>query len=72
MRSPGRSQLLVLRLALAVGLVAFGARTDRRWLVPVAVWISLPVIWINSWVILLAVIRLRERQAPAPPGAEGR
>ena len=70
--SPGRSQLLVLRLALAVGLVAFGARTHRRWLVPVAVWISLPVIWINSWVILLAVIRLRERQAPSPPGAERR
>jgi len=57
--SPGRSQLLVPRAVLAAALVLFGARTDRRWLVPVAVWISLPIVWINSWVILLAVIRLR-------------
>jgi len=62
--SPGRSQLLVLRLAVATVLVAVGAMTGRRWLVPVAVWISLPVIWINSWVILLAVIRLRDSVAP--------
>jgi len=62
--SPGRSQLLVLRLAVAAVLVAVGAMTGRRWLVPVAVWISLPVIWINSWVILLAVIRLRDSVAP--------
>jgi hypothetical protein len=57
--SPGRSELLVVRLILAALLVAFGAATGRRWLVPVAVWLSLPVVWINSWVILLATIRLR-------------
>lgn len=57
--SPGRSEWLVVRVAIACLLVAFGARTGRRWLVPVAVWISLPVVWINAWVILLAVIRLR-------------
>ena len=70
--SPGRSQLLVLRVILAAGLVAFGARTGRRWLVPVAVWISLPIVWINSWVILLAVIRLRSPQPSTPLRAEGR
>ena len=31
---------------------------------PVAVFISLPVVWINSWVILLAVIRLRDGVPP--------
>ena len=46
-------------------LVAFGAWTGRRWLVPVAVWLALPIIWINSWVILLAIIRLRADAAPA-------
>ena len=45
-------------------------------MVPVAVWISLPVVWINSWVILLAVIRLREPTvagavAPGPAARTG-
>ncbi len=62
--SPGRSQLLLVRLVLAAALVALGAATGRRWLVPVAVWISLPIVWINSWVILLAVIRLGKRDVP--------
>jgi Glycosyltransferase family 87 len=72
--SPGRSELLVPRLVLGAALVVVGGLTGRRWLVPVAVWISLPVVWVNSWVILLAAIRLRERVpalAPlvAPPPA---
>ena len=68
--SPGRTELLPERIVLAVVLVVFGARTDRAWLVPVAAWLALPVIWINSWVILLAVIRLREpRFSEARPGA---
>lgn len=62
--SPGRSELLVPRIAVGVVLVLLGAATGRRWLVPVAVFISLPVVWINSWVILLAVIRLRDRIPP--------
>jgi hypothetical protein len=62
--SPGRSEMLVVRLVFAALLVAFGAMTGRRWLVPVAVWLSLPVVWVNSWVILLAIIRLREPSAP--------
>ena len=53
------------RVIAAVLMVAFGALTGRRWLVAVAVWISLPVIYINSWVVLLAIIRLRERTAAA-------
>jgi Glycosyltransferase family 87 len=57
--STDRGELLYPRIALGVVLVAFGALTDRRWLVPVAVWIALPVVWIESWVILLAIIRLR-------------
>ncbi len=62
--SPSRSELLLPRLALGAILVSLGAVTGRRWLVPVAVFISLPVVWINSWVILLAVIRLREPVTP--------
>lgn len=67
--SPGRSQLLVPRTVIAAVLVALGAATGRRWLVPVAVWVALPIVWVNSWVILLAAIRLRDRDvadAPTP------
>jgi Glycosyltransferase family 87 len=63
--SPARSQLLVPRTVIAAVLVAFGAATGRRWLVPVAIWVALPIVWVNSWVILLAAIRLRGRANPA-------
>ncbi len=65
--SPGSSELLIPRTAVSAVLIAFGAATGRRWLVPVAVWLALPVPWINSWVILLAVIRLRDRDTPPTP-----
>lgn len=58
--SPGRTELLLPRVALAAAIVVFGARTNRAWVIPVAGWLAMPVIWVNSWVILLAVIRLRE------------
>lgn len=70
--SSGRSEYLPERVLLAAALVIVGARTERRWLVPVAAWLALPVIWVNSWVILLAVIRLREpRLGDRPTGARG-
>jgi hypothetical protein len=57
--SSGSSEpTLIARIAIAIVLIAFGALTDRRWLVPVAIWIALPRVWASSWVILLAVIRL--------------
>jgi Glycosyltransferase family 87 len=62
--SPGRSELLLPRLVLASLLVVVGAATGRRWFVPVAVMLALPVVWVNSWVILLAVIRLRDGVPP--------
>jgi Glycosyltransferase family 87 len=57
-RNTGGGELLLPRLALAALLVTTGALLDRRAFVPVAVWIALPVVWVNSWVILLACIRL--------------
>ena len=56
--STGRGDALMPRIAAGIVLVLFGAATGRAWLVPVAVWIALPVVWINAWVILLASIRL--------------
>jgi Glycosyltransferase family 87 len=61
--STGSGELLYPRIAAAGLVVIAGALTGRRWVVPIAVWLALPVVWIESWVILLAIIRLRE---PAP------
>lgn len=59
---------LVQRVVIGAALLAFGALTDRRWVVPIAVWFTLPHVWASSWVILLACIRLWPRPAePARP-----
>ena len=63
---------LWLRLAVAAVLVVWGARTDRRWVVPVAVAASMPVIWPITPTLLLAIPRLRSRALPraSRPDAE--
>jgi hypothetical protein len=48
------------RLIVAVLVLAFAARTDRAWLVPVAATIAAPAIWGNVLVILVAAIPLAE------------
>lgn len=60
----GKGEALPLRLAVAVVLVAFAGLTDRRWLVPVGVLIAFPVVWVETWVVLLAIIRIRSDAAP--------
>jgi hypothetical protein len=65
--STGSGELLYPRLALSAAIVVAGALTDRRWALPIAVWLALPVVWIESWVILLAIIRLREPVSAALP-----
>ena len=49
---------LSVRLPVAVALVAWGARTDRRWTVPVASMLALPALWYGGLSMLLAVIAL--------------
>jgi hypothetical protein len=49
---------LWLRLPAAALLVAWGARTDRPWTVPVAAMLALPVLWWESLVMLVGVVPL--------------
>jgi hypothetical protein len=49
---------LLPRLIVAVVIVVIAALTDRRWLVPFAVVIALPVIWLNSLAVLAAAVPL--------------
>jgi hypothetical protein len=57
---------LWLRLPVAAAIVVWGARSDRRWAVPVAAMLALPALWYGGLSILLAVIPLRDR--PLRPG----
>jgi hypothetical protein len=63
---------LWIRLPIAVAVVTWGARTDRRWTVPVAAMIALPALWYGSLSMLLAVVALREDRlgtgSARPPG----
>jgi hypothetical protein len=59
---------LLIRLPAAVVLVVWGARTDRRWTVPAAATLALPVMWFAGLSILVAILaldrpQLRERRA---------
>jgi hypothetical protein len=39
-------------------LVVWAARTNRRWLLPVAVVIAMPVVWLTSLSVLVASVYL--------------
>ena len=65
---------LWIRLPAAVVLVAWGALTDRRWTVPLAATLALPVLWVSGFAIC-AALASEPRAAssrPAGPRAYGR
>ncbi len=49
---------LLPRLIAAGLLIAWGARTDRRWVLPVGVTLALPVLWLNGFAILDALVAI--------------
>ena len=53
---------LFVRLAAAAVLVAWGAHTNRRWTVPVAAAIAMPVLWIAAFAVLAALPALGRRE----------
>jgi glycosyl transferase family 87 len=71
---------LLARLPVAALIVVWAARTDRRWLVPAAAILAMPVMWPNAYSVAVAVLPLlawdRARTAaaaaasPAVPPAE--
>lgn len=56
----------LLRLPIAIGVIAWGARTDRYWTVPVGVLIGMPILWVNMFSLLIAVIPLRHEPGLTP------
>lgn len=59
---------LWIRVPAAAALVAWAARTDRRWLVPVAAVLAMPVLWPNSFAVAVGAIPLLAADRAARPG----
>lgn len=60
---------LWIRLIVAVVVVAWGALSNRRWTVPVAVTLAMPVWWPISFVPLIAILPiLREEEGRSADG----
>ena len=59
---------LVARLAVAVAVLAWGARTDRLWTIPVAVFLAAPTIWPGSVAVLAAAFSPLLRHRPQKAG----
>ena len=60
---------LVLRMAVALGLIVWGVRQDRRWVMALAIPLAMPALWVLSLAILAALPRLRDQSTadPRPP-----
>jgi len=57
---------LLVRAPLALAVIAWGAWTNRRWTIPVAMTLAMPILWINSVTILVALLPiLRESRTRA-------
>jgi hypothetical protein len=48
---------LIPRLGVAAVLVAWGASQGHRWVLPVAAWLAIPVLWWSTAACLVAVLR---------------
>jgi hypothetical protein len=56
-------------LPFAVGIIVWGARSDRHWTVPIAVVLAMPILWVNVFTLLLAAVPLREEPGLTPARA---
>ena len=59
-----QAQALVIRVVVATVIVAWGGLTDRRWTVPLAAMLALPVLWMDSFSMLLGCVALSRRPNP--------
>lgn len=61
---------LWIRVLAAVALVAWGGLTDRRWSVPIAATLALPILWPSGFAVLAALwpLERQRRQAEAASG----
>jgi len=58
-----------VRLPFALATITWGARTDRHWTVPIAILLAMPILWLNVFTLLIAVVPLREEPGLTPARA---
>jgi Glycosyltransferase family 87 len=58
-----------LRLPFAIAIIAWGARTDRHWTVPIGILLAMPILWVNVFTLLLAAVPLRPEAGLTPARA---
>ncbi len=58
-----------MRLPFAVAIIFWGARTNRHWTVPIGVLLAMPILWVNVFSMLLAVVPLRQELGLTPARA---
>ncbi len=58
-----------LRLPIAGAVIVWGARTNRHWTVPVSILLAMPILWVNVFTLLIAVVPLREEFGMTPARA---
>ena len=59
---------LLVRVPFALAVVAWGARTNRQWALPVAMNLAAPIMWMNTFTILLAILPMLPAGADSPAG----
>lgn len=62
--NPPTAALLAVELPIAIAVTVWAARTNRRWLLPVAMLFANPVLTSNALVILAAIPRIRAMDSP--------
>lgn len=64
---------IIVRVAVAIGVLTWGARSNRRWTIPVAVFLASPTIWPGSVAVLAAAFSplLQPRPTRAESDATG-
>jgi hypothetical protein len=58
---------LTIRIPIAIIIVAWGARSNRRWAVPLGAMVAVPALWLASLSILAAVPALNRPQLQEQP-----
>jgi hypothetical protein len=63
---------LAPRLAVAAALVIWGARTDRAWVLPIAMTCALPLVWLNGLAVFAGLLPTLRQRAAARRGAKAK
>ena len=59
---------LLVRAPVALAVIAWGAWTNRRWTIPVAMVLAMPILWLNGPTILVAIWPMLAAGADTPAG----